>query len=173
MSISLSQLKDHLRITWSDEDTILGVYLDAAIDFISEYTGRKISQSSQDSYFDFFSDLELIGDNPLSVVVTYIDTDGNEQTLSDAIYNLKTHKARPYLTLAYGQSWPSVRYEDAAIRVNYTSGYTSETIPDSLVSAVLIEAANNYEFRENETLIKLQNRRTVERLSKPFRVYCL
>lgn len=37
--ISLSQLKSHLRVTHSSEDTLIGTYLDAARELIAEYLG--------------------------------------------------------------------------------------------------------------------------------------
>lgn len=170
MSVTLSELKSHLRITSDTEDTLLSIYLDAAHSYLDSYTGRKLKRGAEQSHFDGFSDLELIGDNVDSVTVTYIDLDGVEQTLSSSVYLLKQHKTRPYLTLAYNQTWPSIRSEDAAVRVDYTSGYDASTLPDTLKAAILIEAATQYEFRENESIVKTQQRKTVERLSNPFRV---
>lgn len=171
MSVSIQDLKDHLRITDAREDSILYVYLLSAIDYLSSELGRKLSNSSESSYFDCFGDLELIGDNPSSVVVKYIDVDGVEQTLASSVYSLKTHKVRPYLTLAYGQSWPSIRSGDANVWVNYSSGYTDATLPDKLRAAVLIHAATAYEYRENETLAKAHSRQAVERLIRSMTVY--
>lgn len=171
MSVTLSELKDHLRITESDEDTILQIYLDAALDYIEGKTGQILTNRARTDYFDSFGDLELVGDNPTSVVVQYVDTDGATQVLSSSVYDVKTHKARPYITLAYNQSWPSVRAQDAAIDVAYTSGYTTSTLPDAYKGAVLIEAATNYEHREDESIMKLHNRKAVSRLLHSRMIY--
>ena len=173
MSVTIAELKEHLRITWTTEDAILGVYLGAAINYLEAYTGQILDRGNRTTYFEKFGDLELIGDSPDSVVVSYIDTDGVTQALKPSTYDLKEHKARPYLTLAYSQSWPSVLSVDAPINVTYQSGYSTGTLPDTLKAAILIEAATQYEFRENESIIKLQSRKTVERLSMPYRVYTL
>jgi len=173
MSVTLDELKSHLRITWTNEDSLLQIYLDAAINFLNEYTGQRLSVESRVSYFDSFGDLELIGDSPTSIVVNYIDVDGALQVLSSSIFTLKQHKARAYLTLSYDQSWPEVRSEDAPINVAYSSGYSVSTLPDTLKAAVLIEAATQYEFRENESIVKLQARKTVERLVGPYRIFNL
>lgn len=173
MSVTIPELKEHLRITWDDEDTALQPYLQGALSYLESFTGRKLSQASRTSYFDKFCDLELVGDNPTSIVVQYVDADGVTQTLDSSVYALKVHKARPYLTLAYGQSWPSVRAQDAAITVTYQSGYTASTIPGTLRAAVLIEAATQYEYRENESIVNLKERKAVERLATPYRIYTL
>lgn len=173
MSVTLAELKDHLRITWDDEDSSLSVYLAGALDYVETFTGQKLSRIARNSYFDDFSNLELVGDSPSSVSVSYVDDDGADQTLSSAVYALKTHKARPYLALAYNQSWPSYREQDAVITVSYTSGYSTTTLPASLKAAVLLEAGSQYEHREGETMLKLNDRKVVEKLARPYRVYNL
>jgi len=169
MSVTITELKIHLRITGTSEDTILQTYLDGALGYIESQTGRKLSQESgRKAYFDQFGDMELIGDDPIVESVKYIDNDGVEQTLSASVYEVKTHKARPYITLAYGQSWPSIRAVDAAITITYQSGYTATTLPARLRSAVLLEAATNYEYREDETMTRNHNNRgAVDRLTWP------
>ncbi len=172
MSVTLTELKNHLRIDDTDEDDSLSIYLSSAIEYVGSQCGRKLEREARTTYFDSFSSvMELVGDNPSSVVVTYIDTNGDEQTLSSSVYALKTHKALPYITLGYGQSWPSVRDIDAAISVTYTSGYDSSTLPDRLKCAILLEAATNYEYRENETMANSHNRKAVERNIRPLVIY--
>ena len=172
MSVTLTQLKAHLRITDTNEDVALQMYLDAALDVVEVETGRKMSQvSGRKAYFDTFGDLELIGDDVTVSTVEYVDSDGATQTLSSSVYELKEHKARSYLTLAYDESWPDIRDEDAAITVTYQSGYTSSTIPSSLKSAVLLQAGSFYEIREDETIVKTNMRGAVMRLTSRYRIY--
>lgn len=173
MSVTLAELKSHLRITDSAEDSSLQIYLAAAIDWIESQTGQKLASTSQSSYFDCFGDLELTGDSPSGITVSYVDVDGVTQTASSALYALKTHKARPYLTLAYNASWPSHRAQDAAISVDYTSGYTASTLPSSLKSAVLLVAGDFYEFREAKTVMQTYDNAAVARLMNPYKIYTL
>jgi len=44
MSVTLSELKSHLRISDTNEDTALQIYLDAAIDFVESQTGLGLTQ---------------------------------------------------------------------------------------------------------------------------------
>lgn len=176
MSVTLAELKSHLRISDTNSDSILQVYLDAAINYIDTQTGRKLSNvSGRTSYFDSFGDMELVGDNPTSVVVTYIDSDGASQTLASSVYALKTHKARPYLTLAYNQSYPDTRAQDAAVTVTYTSGYTTSTLPGTLKAAVLLLGASLHEVREEFVIGTTITSApiTVKRLIHPYIVFKL
>lgn len=59
------------------------------------------------------------------------------------------------------------------ITVSYTSGYSTTTLPASLKAAVLLEAGSQYEHREGETMLKLNDRKVVEKLARPYRVYNL
>lgn len=145
--------------------------MNAALDYVGTQTGRILKRGTQTQHFDCFGVLELIGDNPSDVVVTYLDDNGVSQTLPSSVYGVKTHKARPYITLAHGEAWPSTQAEEAAITVTYTAGYDANSVPDALKSAVLIEAATNYEFRENESIVKTNRRQAVERLIMPYVVF--
>ena len=71
MSVSLNDLKNHLRVTSDLEDDIIQVYLDAAIDFIELETGRNLTNAPRISFFDDFGALELVGDNPTNIVVKF------------------------------------------------------------------------------------------------------
>jgi uncharacterized phiE125 gp8 family phage protein len=175
MSVTLSELKSHLRITDAGEDVALQIYLDAALDWVETQTGQRLSNAARVDYFDYFSDLELIGDSPTSITVTYVDDDGSDQDVSSSVYALKTHKARAYLTLSFAESWPSVRSQDAAIDVAYTSGYTVSTLPSSLKSAVLILAASMYEVREEFVVGTIISKAplTIQRLITPYVIYTL
>ena len=174
MSVTLSELKEHLRITDTNSDTIVQIYLDAALNYIESQTGRKLSSvAGRVSNFDAFGEMEIDGDNPTSVVITYIDSDGSSQTLSDALYEVKTHKAKPYITLAYNASYPSTRAQDAAITVTYTSGYSVSTLPQAIKAAVLLLGASLYEVRE-EFIIGTSITSapiTVKRLIAPFTLF--
>jgi uncharacterized phiE125 gp8 family phage protein len=173
MSVTLDELKSHLKIDGDSDDSSLQIYLDAAIAYVETHTGHKLSRESRNSYFDTFYGLELVGESPVSVVINYIDTDGNSQVLAGTVYSLKTHKIRPYLALDYGQSAPSHRTQDAAIHIEYTSGYTATTLPASLKSAVLLVAGDLNEFKEAKTVMQTYENTAVSRLINPYRIFTL
>ena len=80
--ITLAQIKTHLRVTSSDDDTYIGTLLNACFDYISNLLGYEIRKSTVDY---FFSDNVLhIPARILSITsVHYRDTNGDLQAWTD------------------------------------------------------------------------------------------
>lgn len=171
MSVTLQEFKDHQKLEHHDEDDLLDIYRLAALGWVETQTGHKLSRKSRISHFDSFGDMELLGESPSDIVVNYIDHNGSDQVLSSDIYSLKTHKARPYLTLSVGSSWPSTSCEDAPIKVTYLSGYDELTLPFELKASVLIVAGGLYEFRESEITTRIYENKSLERLMSPYKIF--
>ena len=171
MSVSLQELKNHLRIFGDDENSSLKIYLESAIDYISTITARKLKRGDEASYFSAFSsNMRLKGEAPGNIVVNYLDIDGNTQVLDSSVYRLNTHAPHPYLSLAPNQAWPELYSADSPVTVNYESGYDDDSLPDSLKSAVLIHAATAYEYREDETMTNGRSRKAIERLIERYTI---
>lgn len=69
------------------------------------------------------------------VAVTYIDTDGNEQTLAAENYKLVGKSGRAYVALTRGNDWPATDSEDPeAVVVTCRCGFgdASTDVPDDL-----------------------------------------
>ena len=93
----------------------------------------------------------------------YIDTDGTEQTLFDStsspaidagifVADLKS-PVRPQageIYLAYGQYWPTARWEKNAVRIQFQSGFgdTSADVPAGIKQTLMVMAATLYRHRE-------------------------
>lgn len=169
MSVSLGDLKEHLRLDGSDEDGLLDIYLKAAISFIEKQTGRYLTRVSRNKVVCQWGEVPLFGDNVQVDSVSYIDQGGDNQSLSLSNISVISGVWKT-LTLADGQQWPTIKPQTDIV-ITYTSGYDANTIPDLLKAAVLIEAATMYEFRENESIVKIQNRKTVERLYHQFIIH--
>ena len=50
--VSVAEIKSHLRIDTSDEDTLLGVYIDAATEMAENYCGRHFITHEYKLYFN-------------------------------------------------------------------------------------------------------------------------
>jgi uncharacterized phiE125 gp8 family phage protein len=74
------------------------------------------------------------------VSVVYVDSDGAEQTLDDSVYVLDNRRRTALLRLAYGASWPSVRSQFEAIKIQYVAGYRWTDSPPELVPATTLQA---------------------------------
>ena len=77
--------------------------------------------------------------NPVQSItsISYIDSDGNTQTLSASDYALNNYAKRAKITPAYGITWPSTRLIANPISVVYTAGYgDAEDVPDDIKLAL-------------------------------------
>ena len=100
--------------------------------------------------------IELIGghlaETP-SVVVTYLDTSGAQQTLSSSAYVVEgaqfdSRLGRIWLNTTGGYSWPDVLSRFDAVRVAYNVGWqTPQNVPAPIKQAVLLLISQLYEFR--------------------------
>lgn len=101
------------------------------------YTGShtlKLTEWPDASWFDFRSL------RPVSSVtsIVYLDGAGASTTWSASNYTLDTSGTRPFVRLAYGQSWPAIRGDINGITVTFVAGYaTVAAIPQTVKQAVL------------------------------------
>lgn len=100
------------------------------------YTGTFTSKRDQFGWLDRF---ELPDIRPITSItsITYLDTAGATQTLDASSYVLSTSAIMPYVRLAYGESWPSVRGDGDGITVTFVAGHASvAVIPAEVKTAV-------------------------------------
>ncbi len=127
------------------DETIVDGLISAARQRFEEQTGRQIMLATWEFWLDAFpcGAIELPR-APLNSVlsVKYVDTDGTLMTMSPANYTVKTPAGpqcdRGWLEPAFGEAWPSTRYESGAVRIQYLAGYgsTYESVPE-LVKTLL------------------------------------
>lgn len=81
--------------------------------------------------------------------IKYLDSDGVEQTLSASGYVVDTDSEPGRVYLAYGESWPTTRDIQNAVRIRYVAGYgAASAVPESLKQFMLTLIAQAYEYRE-------------------------
>jgi hypothetical protein len=143
---TLNQLKEHMNVSSTSEDTDLAWCLDSAQGFVERYTGRVFVAVSETRYFTVA--LPWVDRERLRLVL-FMDlhsvtsvTNGDGEALSD--YFLMPHAA-PYdairLPRSTGKRWTD-NGEDAQIAIAGDWGY-SDSCPDGVFYAVM-EAARVY-----------------------------
>lgn len=82
--------------------------------------------------------------------VSYIDTDGNTQVLSPALYKVDSVTEPCRVVPAYGTTWPGTRNEINAVTVTYTVGYgpAASSVPEPIKSWIKMRIGAMYENRE-------------------------
>lgn len=159
--VSISDMKDHLRVTHTDEDSYIEALILAAAKMCENFQNRRYMQTAKIEKLDEFPDNGIIrpGWAPLIQVdsIQYVDVDGNTQTVSVSVYDVDTDMEPGRITPAYNETWPSTRPEINAVTINYQAGYaTADEVPDEIKHAIKLLVGHFYEHRESVSEVKLQ-----------------
>lgn len=160
--VTLDTIKEHLRITHSEEDTTLALYRDAAIEYYEQHAQLTLMDTEYEIALDAFpasGDIELPRANPLQSVtwVKYKDSTGTTTTLSTSLYVVDTTARQGKIAPAYGEDWPSFEaWPVSPITIRYKAGLpvaSPQTYPSSgHILPILILLGGMYENRESETV---------------------
>lgn len=161
--VSLDDMKIHLHVDGSDEDTLIQAYIDAATAHLDGYTGvvgrALVTQTWQQDFCRFRHCLRLpVGPMASISSVTYYDGSNVQQTLATSVYDKFTDSLGPFVGLKPGQSWPSTYSRPDAIRVTFIAGTAAADVPAPLKVAIMLIAANWYENREAVTIGSVVNK---------------
>lgn len=150
--LSLDDVKAHLRVSGSEEDSLIASYIQAAADRCGAYLGRSLATQTVDVFFCGFPSGRCALELPLpplqSVVwVKYTLADGSVVTLDPGVYQVVTATEPGVLVLAAGGQWPAVALGPALpVTVRMVAGYMS--MPDALKQAMRWEVGQMFELRE-------------------------
>lgn len=151
LPITLAEIKDHIRETRTIEDAPLMLYLRAVVDQLDGAAGSLnrclVTQTWEWKIDRFWPALISVKLPPLQSVgsITYIDTNGDTQTLATSVYNVlgtnnETRAGR--IELAFGESWPSTRHQADAVTITFTAGYGDRnSMPDATKALIMLMVA--------------------------------
>lgn len=148
MPVTLEEVKAHLKVVGTDEDSIITAYIKAATRVCEEYTGLSFTEQSRTIALQNFpcsSKGIPIPYGPVTQIIAfgYVDADDVEQPLEvDTGYTVDDSGI---YTLKAVDSWPE---GGSSLLIEYDAGFT-ET-PDNLKVAVLQLTADLYEGRQGE-----------------------
>jgi uncharacterized phiE125 gp8 family phage protein len=169
--VTLQQTKDHLRVDSADDDALIDNLILSARQWAESLTRRALITQTWDFFLDVFPAVIEVPRPPLQSVtsVKYLDTDGVQQTLDSALYDVDTNVEPGAIRPAWSCDWPSVRDVANAIEVRFVAGYgdAAQDLPAPIVSAILLHVQAHYDrdFRDLELL-----RSTAEALLGPYRI---
>lgn len=129
--LSPADLKQHLRISDSEEDTLLAAYLAAGRRWAETFTRRQFVRAEWQLRMDCFPEWELRLPRPPLISVSsivYLDSAGTSQTLAADLYTVDRFAEPGVIVPAYGQTWPTVQDGTPnAVVVTYLAGYGAMT----------------------------------------------
>jgi len=143
--------------TQPDAELIAGM-LSAAREHAEQFTSLSLAPQTLELALDRFpsNEIELTNGPVHSITsVTYIDADGNVQTVDELDYVLDDYSDSFWLLPADGFTWPSTQSFVNAVKIRYVAGYSLPDdspqpfpLPKSIRSALLVALKKFYDFRD-------------------------
>lgn len=151
--VTMPEMREHLRVEHTEEDTLIDSLITAARELCEETTRRAFITQTIRLSLEEWPGYGYIGlpRPPLQSVsaVRYVDESDNQLTFASSNYVVET--AREGLFLRSGASWPSVTLRvGSPITVEYVAGYgdTPQYVPERYRQAIRLLAAHWYDRRE-------------------------
>jgi len=156
--ISVAEAKTQIRVDTSDDDTIIGNYISAAVSLLERMTRRAfITQTITLKYDSFPSEFRLPRAPAQSVTsIQYVDTDGATQTWGAGNYSVDTSREPASIVPAYNIDYPDTRPIPNAVTVVYVAGYGgSSDVPEEIRLMIRLLVGHFYENREATGITRL------------------
>ncbi len=158
--VSIDMVKQHSRITTNDDNAYLLNLIKAAVEDVEDYTRRALITQTWDWKMDGgLRDMRTPKGKLQSVSsISYIDDNGDSQTLSSSVYTVDTDSEPGRIVLAYDQTWPTTRDVVNNVTVRIVVGYGGVTaVPKGIVSYILNLVDHCYEHRTPVSELSLAN----------------
>jgi len=176
--ITVSEAAEFIRAEFSQaEASLIETLITSARQWCEEYLDRAIGLQGLELRLAGFPVRQgpIVLRCPLASVtsVVYKDKDGAEQTLDPAEYVVSD--SEPATIRPVGE-WPVTHGSDDSVVVTYEAGYmsgspmTTQELPKTLRTAMLMLVADMYANREAQVERPLSENKTVERLLSQYRL---
>jgi len=155
--VTLAEAKAHLRVDSSDEDTLIGGLVAAAVSHLDGQgvLGRAMITQSWATWVRNSPSVVTLPVGPFQSLtsVEYYDSENALQTSDVANYEVRL--AGDFVTVQpkSGFAWPGAYSRPDAIKITYAAGYgdAAADVPQSIRQAILLLVGHWYENREAVT----------------------
>lgn len=136
--VTLAEAKAQLRVTHTDQDTMIGALIGVACKTVSEMSGRALSEEEWQYSLPWVRGDVKLPVTPLIEVtaIEYYDEDDVIQALDLADFYVFQDEDTATIRPKDGVAWPVAQIRDDAFRFTFTAGYA--TLPENLRHAVLL-----------------------------------
>ena len=172
--ITVADLKAHMRVTYTAEDTLISALRSAAISWVEEHCNIKLGSYTARGYLPGFYNSRI----PIGPVTAVSEVKYQVTEDTDYDSDLSTLDAGLWFTDLISQpsriafrDVPSVyEYSLTPVVVSFTAGYT--TMPAPVLQAIRLLVAHMYENRQEEIIGTITTRLKfgLEALLNPFRI---
>lgn len=144
LPVSLAEARAACRIEDGRFDVLLQQKLRAAVKHAEKQLGIALGEQTWRLTLHGFCDVITLDNGPVLGLVEdsffYVDPDGAEQPVVTSIYTLDAISEPAAIVLNEGKSWPAVKNARNVVRLDFTTGWTSATLPEDLKEAILTTA---------------------------------
>ena len=150
--LTLSEVKLHLKIDSSADDTLITNLISAATESCQEYTNRYFTTTVVEQYSDTFAGVKQLYKSPVISIthIKYYDSNNSLQTWDAANYIVDNVSQPARIGLEVEKSYPEIADRMNAVVVKYSVGYGAATdVPQAIKSAILLTIGNLYENRQS------------------------
>ena len=178
--VSLIEAKAHLRVDFSDDDTLINELIASSRVLCERWTNRVFITQTWRQNENFFTNPIELKVNPVITLTSlkYIDLDENQQQITDTTANLQkdflSDNAAIYEGLTNG--WPSIGNSINPIEIITVCGYgAASDVPEPIKHAIKLMISHFYENREmiNVTIalaVQIEIPKGVKDILAPFRI---
>ena len=154
--MTLQEAKDHLRVTFTDDDAYIDPLIPAARKEAEDYMERALVTQTWELFLDKFpktsSEPILVPRPPLISItsIKYIDGDGAEQTWANTEYKVDEKAAPGRIFPAFDKTWPTPRLEANAVTIEFQAGYgpNAQDVQQNIAHALKLILTDWYENRD-------------------------
>lgn len=125
LPVSIEEARIAARVNGTDHDAELEVWVRSWTDTAEHITGRAfVERTHRITLNRFTGPIEAPQSPCLSVEsIKYLDVDGAEQTVDQALYYLDSASAPAQIRLAFNAAWPETSPRAGAVTVEMVCGY--------------------------------------------------
>ena len=154
--VSLAEVKKHLRIEHSEEDTLIPAYISAAVSHLDGWSGvlgRCLVTQDWEERFERFGGVFRLVLGPVAEIVSIIvhSIDGATRTLAPETYVLRVDALGAFVAPAGGTGWVTSSGDDSIV-IRYRCGTEAAKVPAAIRGAILLMVGDLYRYRETVAL---------------------
>ena len=162
--VGLSEAKEHLRITNSNDDSFINRLITSARQIAENFTGLGFIQQSYSMFIDEFPQEGVINipKLPLLSVQAINIYDASDNFTAESLNSYSIDKIRGRIVLKDGYVAPISQRKLNGIEISFDVGYgaNASDVPEDIKTAILLLVASMYENRGNNIAEQLHLSKT-------------
>ncbi len=151
--LSTAEVKTHLRIDGTDDDTNIARLIKVARIAVEMMTGLALITQTYRWTMNRLDEEVVFPIAPVQSVgsITYVDINGSTQTLSSSLYDVDIESDRQRIVKAYSASYPSIRDHFNSVKITFDVGFgdAASDVPEDIRHALLLIIGEMDLYRED------------------------